>query len=316
MKQEKLLAGTTILDFSHRLPGPMAGKIMADLGATVIKIEDHIFQDAFLQGLFADMDNSFPAWYAELNKNKKIMRFNLKDPQDHKKILTMAHAADGIIMGLPDKVKNAIGLTEKDILGWHQPVAMIEMAASKNQVKAMHDLNALAMSGLLSLYTGEKNEKILNPPFLPVAGIAFGVKVATDLMAAMLKVSKTNKSVYTQAYLYEATDELFHPFWPTKMREIGEKSFLHNGRYPCYNLYQTKDKKYIALAAVEEKFWIRFCEVFTLNLGPDDRFHFSDRSVFQKISACIQSYTQSEIADKIKDEDFCLSIVAEAGPPL
>ena len=112
MIENKLLEGMTILDFSHRLPGPMAGKTLADLGARVIKIEDHVFKDAFIHGLFSEMDNSFPAWYEELNANKEILRFNLKDPQDHKKILSMAHAADGIIMGLPPKVRDAIGLNE------------------------------------------------------------------------------------------------------------------------------------------------------------------------------------------------------------
>jgi crotonobetainyl-CoA:carnitine CoA-transferase CaiB-like acyl-CoA transferase len=53
----KPLTGMTIVDLSHRLPGPLCGKLLNDLGANVIKIEDHIFQDPFLSGLFAQFDS-------------------------------------------------------------------------------------------------------------------------------------------------------------------------------------------------------------------------------------------------------------------
>ena len=66
----ELLKGKVILDLSHRLPGPLAGKVLADMGAEVIKVEDQKFKDPFIHGLFAEMDPSFPHWYEELNSNK------------------------------------------------------------------------------------------------------------------------------------------------------------------------------------------------------------------------------------------------------
>ena len=67
MHIQKPLSGKTILDLSHRLPGPMAGKLLGDLGARVIKVEDKKFKDPFIYGLFAEMDNSFPIWYENIN---------------------------------------------------------------------------------------------------------------------------------------------------------------------------------------------------------------------------------------------------------
>ena len=54
----KPLEGLKIIDLSHRLPGPLCGKILVDLGAEVIKIEDHVFQDPFLSGLFSGLPGS------------------------------------------------------------------------------------------------------------------------------------------------------------------------------------------------------------------------------------------------------------------
>ena len=58
-----MLKGIKIIDFSHRLPGPLAGKILSDLGAEVIKIEDETHKDPFLSGMFSHFDESFKIWY-------------------------------------------------------------------------------------------------------------------------------------------------------------------------------------------------------------------------------------------------------------
>ena len=73
-----MLKGIKIIDFTHRLPGPLAGKILTDLGAEVIKVEDIKHKDPFLSGMFSVFDASFEDWYEELNKGKKIIRLDFK----------------------------------------------------------------------------------------------------------------------------------------------------------------------------------------------------------------------------------------------
>ena len=58
-----------ILDLTHRLPGPLAGMVLSDLGYDVIKIEDEKHKDPFLAGAFSDFDDSFEDWYRVLNQN-------------------------------------------------------------------------------------------------------------------------------------------------------------------------------------------------------------------------------------------------------
>ena len=303
----KPLAGMTIIDLSHRLPGPLCGKILTDLGATVIKIEDHIFQDPFLSGLFAQFDSSFISWYENLNKGKSIQRFDFNSPEDQEKIHQLVTNADAVIMGLPHKTREKLKVTDHD-LTLKKPMVVIELLASLHEKKSMHDLNALAMTGLLSLYVADHKEKIVDPPFLPIAGISFGHKAATDLLAAFIMAMKENKTQFVKTYLDQVTDELLGIFWPAADQKSGRTKFLHNGIYPCYSLYQTRDGKYVALAAVEEKFWIRFCQVFKIETELD-RFYHQDRSLFNLISDKIHGLTQIEIAALIKDEDLCLSVI-------
>jgi alpha-methylacyl-CoA racemase len=302
----KLLEGIKIIDFSHRLPGPLAGKLLADLGAKIIKVEDEKFKDPFLVGLFAQMDESFPAWYEELNKNKQVIRLDFKSDKAFQEVSKLLRETDAIIMGPPDKVRENLKITYNDLNSLENNFAVVELLASKSHVKNMHDLNSLAETGFLALHLEGRNEDIVDPPFLPISGVTFGLKVALDLVAAILKSKKENTKIFHSSYLMESTEEIIRPFWPNKIKDMGMKKFLHNGRYPCYSIYKTKDNKYVALAAVEEKFWNRFCELFSINISPKERFS-TDPLNFKKISQKFLSFSQEEIMIKVENEDICLS---------
>jgi crotonobetainyl-CoA:carnitine CoA-transferase CaiB-like acyl-CoA transferase len=307
MTDFKPLSGMRIIDLSHRLPGPLSGKILSDLGAEVIKIEDHEFQDPFLSGLFAKFDSSFISWYENLNSKKTVQRFDFNDPSDQNKIHELVQGADAVIMGIPFKTRQKLKITDAE-LTLKKPFVLIELLASRREKKSMHDLNAMAMTGLLSLYVANRKEAIIDPPFLPIAGISFGHKGATDLLAAFILATKKNKTQFVKTYMDEVTEELLGIFWPKSDRAQNRTRFLHSGIYPCYSLYQTQDNKYIAVAAVEEKFWLRLCEVFGIKTELD-RFHYSDDKLFSLVSQTMKNLTQSQVAGMIEKEDICVSII-------
>jgi crotonobetainyl-CoA:carnitine CoA-transferase CaiB-like acyl-CoA transferase len=303
----KPLEGLNILDFSHRLPGPLAGKILADLGALVTKIEDEKFKDPFLFGLFADLDESFPAWYEDLNRKKRILRLDFSQESTASLVHQLIEKTDGIIMGPPPKVRANLKIETKDLQKFKNSFGVVDLAASSSQ-KNMHDLNSLALTGFLSLHVEGRHEDVVDPPFLPVSGFLFGLKTALDLMAAIFKAKQSNEKVFHTSYLMESTEEILRPFYPQKILKKGMKKFLHNGRYPCYSIYRTKDGKHVALAAVEEKFWSKFTELFSLDLRPKDRFR-PDPLVFKVISLRFLSLTQEEVFRILGEEDVCLSRV-------
>ncbi len=301
------LKGLTIIDLSHRLPGPLCGKILSDLGANVIKIEDHIFQDPFSSGLFAKFDSSFISWYENLNNGKTIEKYDFNSPDDQLVIRNKILNADAVIMGLPLKTREKLGITNTDLM-LNKAMVVLELLSTELEQKSMHDLNVLAITGLLTQYVADHSEKILAPPFLPIAGITFGHKGATDLLAGYINSTKNQKTEFVKTYLDQTTEELLGIFWPKVDRLKKRTKFLHNGLYPCYCLYQTKDQNYVALAAVEEKFWLRFCKVFNLETKLE-RFHNQDKTLFELVSQKIQSYNLDEIEELIKNEDICLSSI-------
>lgn len=301
-----MLKGIKILDFTHRLPGPLAGKILADMGAEVIKVEDIKHKDPFLSGMFSEFDQSFENWYEELNKNKKVVRLDFKSPDIKAEIAKLLKGASGIMLSLSPKLKTSLGLDDADLK--HLPLAVVELEASSTHNKAMHDLNALAISGYLSLHVAHENDPIVAPPFMPVAGIAFGQQVATQMLANIIDSTRKNSFVKSTSYLHDTAESILHPFWSKTLRDQKKTKFLHNGAYPCYSLYRTSDGQYVAVAAVEEKFWTDLKETFSIDLPLERRFETSDEA-FNAVARTFAKLDASEIETKSQNKELCLSIV-------
>lgn len=301
-----MLKGIKILDFTHRLPGPLAGKILSDMGAEVIKVEDIKHKDPFLSGAFSDFDKSFENWYEELNKNKQVVRLDFKSPTIKSDIQKLLVGAQGLLLSLSPKLKASLGLTDEELK--ELPLAVVELEASSTHNKAMHDLNALAISGYLSLHVAHENDPIVAPPFMPVAGIAFGQQVATQILANIIESMRTKGFVKSVSYLHDTTDAILHPFWSSTLRSQKKTKFLHNGAYPCYSLYRTLDGQYVAVAAVEDKFWLDLKETFSIDLPLERRFETSDKA-FDAVAAVFAKLTADEIEERTQNKELCLSIV-------
>jgi crotonobetainyl-CoA:carnitine CoA-transferase CaiB-like acyl-CoA transferase len=296
------------IDLTHRLPGPLAGKILCDLGYEVIKIEDEKHKDPFLAGMFSAFDDSFEDWYKELNQQKKIIRLDFKAPNIKQLIKKYLEEADGVLLSLSPKLKETLGVDDESLKALNRSIAVVELEASKSHLKAMHDLNALALSGFLSLHVAQTNDPIVAPPFLPVAGIAFGQQVATQMLANLLSAKEEKKLVKSVSYLYESSESILRPFWSPNLQQQRKTKFLHNGAYPCYSLYRLKDGNYVALAAVEDKFWQDFIELFAIDLPLGQRFD-KNASSFQKVADAFAKLDTSEIETMTRNKELCISIV-------
>ena len=304
------LEGKVIIDLSHRLPGPVAGKLLASLGAKVIKIEDKVFKDPFIYGLFAEMDNSFPVWYEHINKDKEIRRFDFNSEQDQAQISALVKSADAVIMAIPEKLQKKLGVSLADLENIAKPFSIVFPKASKTHHQNMHDLNALALTGLLTLHAkthDHKGEKELAPPFLPIAGINFGQTMALDLVATMLKAQQTNKLEIVESFLFESTRDMYSSFWPTELQ--GETRFLHNGLYPCYNIYKSLDEHFIVVACVEDKFWTSMCEIFGLTYTLEQRFETSGK-IHQELRDYFSSKKLCELEELLGKHDICINLLS------
>lgn len=283
----EFLAGLNVLDLSARLPGPLAGYCLQLSGANVTKLENSDWgEDPFKEKL-PGLEN-FNDWYQGLNGKKKIQILSFKDEQ--KKLIDTIKASEIIIAPHSKRIRKMI---EE-----HAKGCCIFLDSSKT-LGGMHDLNALAVTKTFTVHLLSE----LAPPYLPFAGISFGQILAQQALAAYISHLKSGRFESDVVYLDESAKKILDILHS----EHGPK-VLHNGLFPCYNVYKLKDDGYIALAAVEEHYWAEFLEVFNLDLTQADRVDTTGKTE-EVLRNLFTNLSTNEIRDKVKNRQFCLTII-------
>lgn len=253
MAQHGSLTGIRVLDLSRMLPGPYCSMILADHGAEVIAIEDKRFQ---ADGLF----------FSDLNRNKRHMSLNLKSPEGLAIFFRLAEEADIILEGFRPGVVKRLGVDYASvqrinpgiiycsISGYGQTGPLVDRAG--------HDVNYLSTAGVLGLI-GEKGR----PPVIPgvqIADIAGGgMNAAVGILLALYAREKSGKGQYIDISMTDGmVGFLSLPYYFARLtgKPPQPSDMLLSHRYGCYNTYETADGRYIALGAVENRFWRGLCE--------------------------------------------------------
>lgn len=294
-----LLDEVTVIDLTARLPGPYAGYLLSQMGARVIKVENMRHLDAFSDERLHELDPIFKVWYQNLNIDKEKCILDFSDNKDLEQLKAKLTLADIVIVPNKEKLIEMISLYE---IAQDTNMAIIKVGGHHEKNHSMHDLNALSELGAFKMHTKFNDA----PPFLPFAGISYGQMIATQAIALYLKCLRQKKSIIFDSYLDLSVKLQYAPFWDEGLTSC--EMHLHNGLFPCYNLYKTKDGGSIAVCAVEDKFWNIFTKSLELPLTLDDRYDTSQR-VFKIIADKITSLTTQEVKTKLKEHDCCVTIV-------
>ncbi len=253
MKQHGALNGIRVLDLSRMLPGPYCSMILADHGAQVIAIEDKKFQ---ADGLF----------FSDLNRNKRHMSLNLKSPDGLEIFFRLAENADVILEGFRPGVVQRLGVDYQAVQKINPRIIYCSISGygqtGRLRDRAGHDVNYLSTAGVLSLI-GEKDR----PPAIPgvqIADIAGGgMNAAVGILLALFAREKTGQGQYIDISMTDGMVgflSLPYFFAERNGRPPQPADTLLSHRYGCYNTYQTADGRYLALGAVENRFWRGLCE--------------------------------------------------------
>jgi alpha-methylacyl-CoA racemase len=307
------LDGIRVLDFTTLLPGPMATLILAEAGAEVIKIER--------PGRGEDMRDYSPKWgrdsviFALLNRGKKSLALDLKDHADRARLEPLLATADVIVEQFRPGVMARLGLDYERVARLNPRVVYCAITGygqtGPRRNIAGHDLNYIGDTGLLALSMGEVERPVV-PPAL-IADIAGGSYPAVmNILLALIERSRSGRGRYLDIAM---TDNLF-PFmyWALGTALVGG-SFPGNGTglvcggTPRYRLYPTQDRKVVAAAPIEQRFWEVFCEV--IELEPPLRDDAADPpATLARVTAIIAGETSEVWRARFAGHDCCASVVA------
>ena len=300
------LSGLKILDLTMNLPGPYMTWILARLGADVIKVENPSGGD-YSRALMGD-GNSSP-FFEAVNRNKRSVALNLKHPQGKRIFLNLLKSYDVLIDGFRPGTMEKLGLGYDDTSKVNPRLIHVSISGygqtGPNRLKAGHDINYLALSGILSM-TGSRNGDLALPG-VQVADLAGGSLMAlTGLLAAIIQREKTGKGQFVDVSMYDGLLSLATMVFAgveAGLEPPEPSGMTLNGRYPCYGLYKTSDGRYMSLGALEFKFWKNFCEA----VGRQDLIgaQFGDQEVIAQLDVLFRSKTQEQWTKFMAGADAC-----------
>jgi alpha-methylacyl-CoA racemase len=268
MSAKPLLAGIKILDLTRLLPGPVSTMLLADMGAEVLKIEDTLGSDAarYAQPMLKKNSQVF----CHINRNKKSLTLNLQEKKAQDIFLKLVKTFDVVIEGFRPGVMAKFGLDYETVKKANPKIIFCSLTGYgqtgpyKNHPG--HDLNYLGYSGVLD-QTGRKDE----PPSLSnfqMADLAGGSMMAvTGILAAYIHAQKTGEGCHLDVAMMDGALALSpisvgsYILSKQKNKKISRGDDFLNGGSPCYQVYETKDKRFMALAALEKKFWDNFIKI-------------------------------------------------------
>jgi len=263
------LQGVRILDLTQLLPGPAATLLLAQMGATVVKVEPPTGDPArFMGGARQRTSQAFVA----LQRGKQVVTLDLKQDAGRRQLLDMAGSADALLEGFRPGVMQRLGLGWETLHRHNPRLVMCSITGYGQQGpyadRAGHDVNYLGYAGALDQMAGRDGRPALSG--LPVADMLGGAQTAAmGVLAALLAGRQTGKgshvdvsmtaAVFAANILAAASANLDEP-------PPAAGNGLLTGGAPCYNTYRTADGRFMAVGALEHHFWKRVCRV----LGRDD----------------------------------------------
>ena len=253
------LAGVKVLDLSRLLPGPYLTMILADMGADVVKIEDPRVGD-YLRA-FPPSKGGVAGRYLAVNRGKRSLALDLKVPAQRDALLAMVERADVVVESFRPGVMAKLGLAYA-ALAARNPKIVVCAISGYGQTgpyaqRAGHDLDYIALGGVLAMGGAAAGAPVM--PGVQIADLAGGALwSATAILGALVQRERTGTGAYLDISMTEGALALL-------AAELGNMDCgAHptrgvetlNGGLACYGVYQTADTRWLAVGALEPKFWI------------------------------------------------------------
>ncbi|MBO8169831.1 MAG: CoA transferase [Thermoanaerobacteraceae bacterium] len=305
-----------ILDLTRLLPGPYATQLLGDLGAEVLKVEDPEVGDymRWMEPCFPGTRESALFW--GLNRNKKSMTLNLKSEAGREIFFKLVQEYDIVIEGFRPGVMAKLGLDFDTLQTVNPRVIMCSVTGygqdGPYRDRAGHDINYNALAGSLGL-TGMAG----GPPVIPAVQIADigggALMAAVGILAAYISRQQTGRGQYIDVSMLDGVVSWM--VMPLMQLAAGDPALkrgesMLNGGYPCYNVYRTRDGKYMSLGALELKFWKAFCRI----VGREDlipKQYVRDPQVKKEVQDIFAQKTRDEWAEVFADGDVCCEPVLD-----
>lgn len=311
-----LLGGLCVIDLTRNLPGPFGTRMLADLGAEIIKVEPPEGDPARPLGTLFDA----------LNHGKECRRIDFKNEGDLATLRDWIATADVTVDSFRPGVLKALGLDWATLKAVNPKLVMVSITGFGQQgawaQRAGHDINFMAISGVLDQVRAPTGELALSN--VQWGDLAAGSSMSCiAILAAVFDAQKRGAGrhidvsmthgLHAHLVMPKSTSSLLAPILGHRP---GAGEDMLNGCLPCYNLYATKDGRHLAVGSLEFKFWKAACEVFERPDWVNQHWQRGQMpgspecvALRNDVAALVASRPLSEWAQRFEGADACVTPV-------
>ena len=300
-----LLDGIKVVDFSKWLPGQYCGMLLGDYGADVIKIED-LAGDA-TRRFWPEKAPGMSYWHMMLNRNKRGVALDIKKAGGREALSKLLAEADVFWEGFRPGYLARYGLDYESLHKINPRLVYCSITGfGQNCHKPAHDLNVIGLAGLNSL--DDVGGACVSE--VQVSAIGSGLNALSGIAMALLARERTGEGQWLDVNLYATAMSMqvtgISSLWGCA--ETGDTPFGRTAHY--YNIYRTKDNRFLTVGTIEPKFWQRFCDLITCPELEKRQFDFAHEAELKQIVADkIAAKTQKEWLELIGGAEFCVTPV-------
>jgi|AZIJ01.1.fsa_nt_gi crotonobetainyl-CoA:carnitine CoA-transferase CaiB-like acyl-CoA transferase len=251
------LEGIKVLDLSLFLPGPLLTQMMADHGAEVIKLEP--INGGEPNREIGPKIDGMTVYFSNTHRGKKSIQLNLKTDEGKQMALKLAESADVVVEAFRPGVAARLGVDYESIKARNPGIVYASLSAFGQTgpyiKKPAHDLATEAYAGILSVNLGFDGKPAI--PAIPNADMLCSMMGLSGVLMALLRRKETGEGDYIDLAMMDSLmacvpnnmGTVFSEKKPPVVKE--ERTW---GGYAMYNIYETKDNKYVVLGASEMHF--------------------------------------------------------------
>jgi alpha-methylacyl-CoA racemase len=306
------LSGLRVLDFTTLLPGPLATLMLAEAGAEVTKIEPPGGEE---MRAFPPTFDGAGAPFALLNRGKQSLVLDLKADSDRARLNPLLARADVLVEQFRPGVMARLGLGYEAVRKVNRRIVYCSISgygqSGPRAQEVGHDLNYIGNTGLLALQSGPIETPVVPPALIAdIGGGSF--PAVTNILLALRQREKTGEGCHVDIAI---SDAMFTFSWYALAIGQATGRFPSPGQLPLagglarYQLYPTKDGKLVACAALEQKFWLAFCNAIGLS-GPETDDLADPAATKAAVATIIAGATAEEWSPILAQANCCATIVA------
>ncbi|PCJ14728.1 MAG: carnitine dehydratase [Gammaproteobacteria bacterium] len=300
------LTGLKLIEIASIGPGPFCGMMLSDMGAEIIRID----RIGGIPGRENRTDDV-------LGRGRRSVAVNLKEKKGQEIVLKLCQQADGLFEGMRPGVAERIGIGPESCMannarlvygrmtGWGQDGPLAKSAG--------HDLNYIALSGALH-GIGKEGE----PPTVPLNLVGDfgggGLMLAFGMVCALFEAKNTGEGQVVDASMVDGSAALMANFFTLKnINDYTPQRGNHfvDGGSHFYNVYETKDKRYVSIGSLEKQFYEILKE--TLSLSEEEFGEQMNRAAWpsqkEKLKTIFLTKTQAQWDQIFEGTDVCYAPV-------